>query len=98
MAAPILTTVRDEATTVIARLAALVVASVTLGLTLGVISADQGEAILGFINSPKTASLVSAVGTIILAFLPATQGWRSRDRELPTGVTIEDVELKGTAK
>ncbi len=91
MDTPILTTVKTEGVTVFARFVAFVAAFVSSLMGIGLLTAEHGDKILGFMNSPKTAAAVGLAGLLLTTFLPAIQGWRSKDKELPPGVTIRDL-------
>lgn len=97
MKAPILTNVQNEGTTILARIVAFVSLGVSLLMQFGILTAGQGEAVLGFISNPTVAMVISAISALLTALLPAIQGWRSKDRELPSGMTTRDVQVKHTS-
>ena len=94
MALPIWTNVSTERVTNIARVVGAAVFLSQTGL--------QGAVIMGWLDPVKSQGLaelasdkliasVSLLLTAASTFLPAPQGWRSADKELPAGQTTEDV-------
>lgn len=92
-----LVTVKNEGTTLFARLVSFVAALVTALTQIGLLTAERGEKILGIMNSPTTAIIVSLIGTLIMTFAPSILGWRNRSKELPSGLTVKDVQVKPNA-
>lgn len=90
------TTVSSK-TTDTARFVSAVAYFVGLLVTWGILPADTAGDILGFIEGELFNAIVLSVLFTITTILPAVQKWRSRERELPDGVTILDVDISPDA-
>lgn len=88
------TTVESEKVTLAFRVVSLITSILTILVILGYIPADKLKQIVAVTSSEAFKDGLSAVAILIAAFLPAIQGWRSRDKELPPGVTTDDVYIK----
>ncbi len=92
---PILTNVKSELVTQRARYAATVVLVSQTGIQLaqafGWLDTQKAATLVGLVTGAQFEASVAVILAFAAYFLPAGQGWRSADKELPAGLTTKDV-------
>lgn len=63
----------------------------------GAIDMETAAMVNAWVSGPMAEHIIVGVALIASAFLPSVAGWISRDKELPEGVTVKDIEIKSGA-
>jgi hypothetical protein len=86
-------TVVNSKTTDIARIASGLAWFVGVLVTWNVLPIQWAAVVIGFLNGELFKMIVLTLIFTLTTALPAVQKWRSRDKELPPGVVITDVDV-----
>lgn len=79
--------------TVMARIVSLLLFFIALLNGLDIINAHQADTAKLLIESDTGSATIMLLASFINAQLPAVAGWLTKDRELPNGIKITDVQL-----